>query len=204
MKTNLFKAISVLLAVVLLVASVPLGGFVGLDWSDFAVKVWAADDSETETDEEETNAIDYSYLTPNQYMAKVLLNYNYSGCANSYGERATTIPGEQMRWYTNANNVSAARPLYNYLNNSDSFSAGVAAWRALNFDPSEAYEDLLDEEGYYEAILMSILDVQMNDSEFLSALNSSANKTIMSLSKSTLKNLEYFKDLEASQINFKK
>ncbi len=199
MKGIFKRTLATIMVVLIVLTSVPLSGFVGLDWFDFTLSASAEDEEWEKPD----NWVDYSDLTPNQYMAKVLLNYNYCGSANAYGERETTIAGEQMRWYTKSSNVSSASTLYKLLSEKSAFVNGVAAWKTLNFDPSESYEYLLDMEGYYEAILMSILDVQVKDDEFLDAWNCSANKTIMSISKSTLKNLEKFKDMDISQINLK-
>lgn len=61
---------SIMVAVMILTAA-PLSGFVGmelnLDWLDFSI-------------ESSASAVDYSDLTQNQYMAKILLNHNYDGC----------------------------------------------------------------------------------------------------------------------------
>ena len=193
------RTLATIMVVLLVITSVPLSGFVGLDWFDFTLSASAEDDEWEKPD----NWVDYSDLTPNQYMAKVLLNYNYTGLANSYNERDITTRYKQMRWYTDSSNVSSALPLYDLFSSNQTFVNSVIAWKSLNFEPSETYKDLLDKEGYYEAILMSILEVQVNDNEFLDTLNSSANKTIMNLSKSTLKILEKLKGIDIGKINLK-
>ena len=152
---------------------------------------------------EVTNATDYSDLTANQYMTKVMLNWNYIGADNSYGETPQTTAQFQKEWFTQKSNVSPSSFIYNDLKQNTLFQIGVAEWRVLTYDPSEAYENLLDEVGYYEAILLSILDVQIQDTAFLEAAGNSLNKTIMSLSKSTAQLASAIKKTEIKSSNLK-
>ena len=129
---------------------------------------------------------DYSNLTVNQYMAKVMLNHNYEGAALNHG---STIPQEQLSFYLDRNfpyRISTSRVLVDQLKASNSFMSGVTSWKLLTFDPSNMVEDSLDEKGYYTAIIYSILDVAMESSELLSVLNNEYSKTNISLYKSSL------------------
>ncbi|MBR3802984.1 MAG: leucine-rich repeat domain-containing protein, partial [Clostridia bacterium] len=180
MKRTIQKLISFLLAVVTIIATAPLSGLVRLDFPSF--KFWASAE-----ENEEHNEIDYSYLTPNQYMTKILLNYNYSGGASPVDMNDDTVPQAQLKYWLDTSKASTARLLRNEINSNSGFIDSVVAWEVLTFDPSDEYENILNEEDYYVTILLSILDVQLNDSEFLDAWNCSTNKTILSLSKSTTK-----------------
>ena len=165
------------LALLMILSAVPLGGFARLHLPklDFGNLFASAADK-----------VDYSNLTPNQYMAKVLLNHDYKGCLA--GE--STIPQKQLAFYLDPGNVSQAKTLCNELEKSAEFLASVVAWKTLTFDPSEAYENYLNEEDYYTAILLSILDTNFESSEFVEAYNCSFNKTVLDLSKDTTAFLE--------------
>lgn len=194
-KNRLFKRVfAVLMVVIMALSAVPMSGFVGLELPKLSFPQLFA--SAVENAEQ---TIDYSNLTPNQYMAKMLLNYDYNGC--SAGD--TTVPQEQLSFYMNPKKVSQARTLCEALERSNSFMSGVAAWKVATFDPSEAYEDLLKEKDYYMAILYSIIDVEMNDNLFLKALNCSTNKTILSISKSTADIMKEFYEGDCSVQNLK-
>lgn len=162
MKNVANRVVATLLVVLLIVTSAPLSGFVGIVLPKLSFSQLFA--SAVETAEQ---TVDYSNLTPNQYMAKMLLNCDYNGC--SAGD--TTVPQEQLSFYMNPKKVSQARTLCEALERSNSFMSGVAAWKVATFDPSEAYENLLQEKDYYMAILYSIIDVEMNGNLFLKALN---------------------------------
>ncbi len=176
MKRTVQKLISFLMVAVIIIAAAPLSGLVGLELPSFKFLASA---------EEENTTIDYSYLTPNQYMSKVLLNYNYSGEATPPSGAGDTIPQTQLKFWLDTSKASTARLLCNQLNQKSSFVNSVAAWEVLTFDPEEAYEDLQKEMDYYITILMSILDTQMNDSKLLNAWTCSTNETILALSKNT-------------------
>ncbi|MBR6619648.1 MAG: leucine-rich repeat domain-containing protein, partial [Clostridia bacterium] len=148
------------------------------------------------TAEEAEDKIDYSNLTPNQYMSKILLNYNYAGSASPLDGNNKTIPQLQLEFCKTPSKASTARFLCNELSKNDNFMKSVAAWEVLTFDPSEAYEEVENEIDYYIAILLSILDIQMNDNKFIEAWNCSANKTVMSLSKSINGVIESWHDID--------
>ena len=200
MKKIFKRGLSVFLAVLLLLCAGPLEGFVGMQFPalpKFNLSSFFANEAKAAN-------VDYSNLTTSQYMAKLLLNHNYSGSANDYGSMEKTHYQISREYYLNLNNVSASKVLYEETCKSTTFMDSVALWKVLTFDPSEAYENLLDEQGYYEAILLSILEVTMNDSAFLNALNCSTNKTILSLSKSTSTMLSTLKNIDINQINLRK
>ena len=192
---KLKKILCVFLVVLMCLTSAPLSGFVGLEWPEWRFSAEAAIE-----DELPDNAVDYSNLTTNQYIAKVILNSNYIGAANGWEEGKETIVSSQYRYYLNPYKVSFARILSGELEKNASFMNSVDAWKVLTFDPSEAYENYLDKKDYYVAILYNILDEKMQDSKFLDALNCSTNATILSLSKSVSGIMEKSYDIDASKL----
>lgn len=171
------KILCTLLAVVMCVMSVPMEGVKEIDFSrlDFGIRASAESRGKA-------NSVDYSNLTANQYMAKVLLNSNYYGCQS--GE--TTIPQQQLDIYRNPLKVSNARTLVNELRRNNSFMSSVAAWEVLTFDPSDLVDDVLQAKDYYVAVIMSILDVQMKDNTVLKNLNNEYSSFVLKTSKNIL------------------
>ena len=164
------KVISFLLSVVMIA-----GAFFCVDLSAYAVNPSSQIESR----------VDYSDLTQNQYIAKVLLNHNYLGEANNYDSSNSTAEHDQLEFWKEPSNVSFARILVNALNENRDFMSSVEAWELLTFNPDSLAEDAFQEEDYYTTILLSILDAKINDNEFIKDLNCSANKMITSLSKNT-------------------
>ena len=179
MKRITKKILSVMLALIFVLGSVPFSVLSEISWFPFKITVFADDDS--------AGYPDYSELSENQYIARILLNYNYYGSATLGDATSGTVPSEQLKYWINPNDVSAARILRNELAGNSGFMASVGAWEVLTFDPSKTADEIFDEEDYYTAILTSILDVKMKDSEFKKAWNCSTNKTILDMSKSVTK-----------------
>ena len=179
MKRITKKILSVMLALVVVLGSVPFSVLSEISWFPFKITAFADDDS--------AGYPDYSELSENQYIARILLNYNYYGSATLGDATSGTVPNEQLKYWINPNDVSAARILRNELAGNSGFMASVGAWEVLTFDPSKTADEIFDEEDYYTAILTSILDVKMKDSEFKKAWNCSTNKTILDMSKSVTK-----------------
>ena len=179
MKRITKKILSVMLALVVVLGSVPFSVLSEISWFPFKITAFADDDS--------AGYPDYSELSENQYIARILLNYNYYGSATLGDVTSGTVPNEQLKYWINPNDVSAARILRNELAGNSGFMASVGAWEVLTFDPSKTADEIFDEEDYYTAILTSILDVKMKDSEFKKAWNCSTNKTILDMSKSVTK-----------------
>jgi hypothetical protein len=170
------KTLSVLLAILMLVCTVPLSPFESMtDTIDFGSLFTWAKAAET---------IDYSDLTENQYMTKMLIPYNYRGCALS--SDGSTPQSKWLSFYLNAEKVSSARSLVTELKGNSSFIAGVAAWKTLNFQPSDLVDDVLKEKDYYSAVIMNILNAEMKDNEILSNLNNEYSSTVLKISKEVL------------------
>lgn len=97
------KILCSLLVVVMCLTSAPLQGFVGIDWPEWSFLAEA-----TDMDWLPEDAIDYSYLTANEYMTRVLLDYDYYGSANNWEKGYGTIQKEQVGYYLNRENISLA------------------------------------------------------------------------------------------------
>ena len=127
---SLKKLLALSLSLLMILSAVPLSGLVrGPEFSFGSLFAGAAD------------KVNYSNLTPNQYMAKVLLNHDYKGCMA--GE--TTIPQQQLAFYLNPRNVSQARTLCKELEKNAAFVSSVEAWEGLTFDLEKAFENYLEE-----------------------------------------------------------
>ena len=179
------KLLSAILSVVMIASA-----FFCVDLSAYAFD----DTAQTE------GVVDYSNLTQNQYVSKVLLNYNYLGEANNYDSANSTPEFQQLEYWLEPSNVSFARILVNALNENSDFVSSVEAWKILTFNPSNLADDVFKEEDYYTTILLSILDAKVSDNEFIKDLNCSANKTITSLSKNTAKILKEFCDIDIENL----
>ena len=97
------KILCSLLVVVMCLTSAPLQGFVGIDWPE-----WSFSAEATDMDWLPEDAIDYSYLTANEYMARVLLDYDYYGSANGWERGYGTPPKSWLSFYLDRNRASLA------------------------------------------------------------------------------------------------
>ena len=158
-------------------------------------KAYAEDNSANEV----IGVVDYSKLTVNQYIAKILVSNNYMGVASDYDTSQKTPESQQLDYWKDPKNVSYARILVNSLEENTSFMNSVDAWKLLTFDGSVA-EDAFKEEDYYTTILLNILNAKVSDNEFIKDLNCTANKTILSLSKSTADILKELTGVDESNL----
>lgn len=130
-------------------------------------------------------AADYSNLTPNEYITRVLLNYNYNGELNDYGTLGYTRQQEIFEnIYYKPSTASSARVFYNEFKNAEGFQTTKSLYRALTFDFSSAVEESLNEEDYYSAIILSILDAKFQDDNYIDSVNCTTNKNILTSTKS--------------------
>lgn len=156
---------------------------------------------------ETSQGIDYSDLTPNQYMAKVILNHNYSGTLNNYGKESQT-PHQSLyeALYYNPEKASSARIIYNEFKDANDIKTLQGLYELLTFNPSSLADDVMELEDYYTAILLSIVDAKISDDNFIDDLNCKANKNFLTLSKNisnilkATSNAEYI-DLSAISFN---
>lgn len=181
MKKKVIQALSVMLAVVLTLTAAPLSGFIGVElpeWLDFSINAKASE------------KIDYSNLTANQYLAMIFSNNNYCGVLNEYGENNDFPPYSLMHnFYFDAEKASRARIIFHEINQATDYKTTKGLYEILTFDGSSEVESVMELEDYYTAILLSIINVQMSDENFIDYLNCKTNKTILSLSKNVS---EYF------------
>lgn len=90
-----------------------------------------------------------------------------------------------------------SRVVVDYLDNEKDFQKKANEWKALNFvtKPSGVVDDILDEKGYYEAIIMSVFYAEQaqNDDVLYDAVkevNAESNKLISMITK-------YLKEVES-------
>lgn len=134
---------------------------------------------------------DYSNLTPNQYLAMIFTNHNYNGTLNEYGANNDYPPYNIMQnYYMDANKASRARIIFNEFNAATDYKTTRGLYELLSFSGGSAVEKVMELEDYYTAILLSIVDVQMSQKNFVDDLNCKTNKTILTLSSNISKYLE--------------
>ncbi len=144
--------------------------------------------------------VDYSNLTINQYISKILLNHDYYGVALSDGD---TIPHQQLSNWLDQDKGSLSKRVVENLENNSRFISSVAAWKAATFQPSDITNSFLDEKGYYTAILYSILDAEMNNSSLLENLNNDYSSVMLSMNKSILSILKEIVDADIAENDLK-
>ncbi|MDR1328600.1 MAG: S-layer homology domain-containing protein, partial [Oscillospiraceae bacterium] len=88
--------------------------------------------------------------------------------------------------------ITPAQILVNELSASAGFMSGVAAWETLTFNPKEIVGDMLDEKGFYEAIIFSVLNTQSADFEFLSSQNKEIAENVLTVGKSVADVMKQF------------
>ena len=158
MKT-LKRVLSVFLIVILVLTSIPLTGFVGLGFSSITASA---------------ASVDYSDLTPNQYLSKILLNHNYSGVMKNdlknFGVYNRVYPETAVQSAIKLRNDIKTDSVYNSLN---------AVYDLLTFSPSTLVQKGLDISDIYAGVLIRLLGAALNDETFLDHLNCSTNQLIM-------------------------
>ena len=191
MKKTFKRGLSVFLAVLLLLCAGPLEGFVGMQFPAFP----KLDLGSIFANVAKATNVDYSDLSENQYMAKVLLNSNYQGSALTGDSMQTTIPKTQLDLYRIPEKVSNVRSLVEELKRNDGFMAALADWEFLNFKPSDIVDDPLKEKDYYATVIMSVLDAEMKDSVLLNNLNNEYSSFALKMSNTILGVCKTFTDI---------
>ncbi len=96
-------------------------------------------------------------LTLEQYMANVILGHNYNGVLKTLLNGST--PQNYLYEYALCpNQISLTRVYVDLLHQNSAFMGNAAAWEVATFSPTDTYENPLDEIGYYEAVLMNVLN----------------------------------------------
>ncbi len=96
-------------------------------------------------------------LTLEQYMANVILGHNYNGVLKTLLNGST--PQNYLYEYAlRPNQISLTRVYVDLLHQNSAFMGNAAAWEVATFSPTDTYENPLDEIGYYEAVLMNVLN----------------------------------------------
>ncbi len=96
-------------------------------------------------------------LTLEQYMTNVILGHNYNGVLKTLLNGST--PQNYLYEYAlRPKQISLTRVYVDLLHQNSTFMGNAAAWEVATFSPTDTYENPLDEIGYYEAILMNVLN----------------------------------------------
>lgn len=140
---------------------------------------------------------DYSELTANQYLSKIFTNNGYIGSLNNNGNDINYVPYSFIKnFFLDVENRSRARIIFNEYNSATDYKTTSGIYQILTFSGSSAADKVMELEDYYTAILLSILDAQMADENFLDDLNCKTNKTVLTLSSNCSKYLSTVNGLE--------
>ena len=187
------RIISGLMALVMVLSLLPSGVFTA-----FAAEAENGEDGVPE------DRIDYSELTENQYMSKVLLNSNYCGAANGWStEEYVNSLQVQLGYYLKPMRAGPEVNLTESLQANRAFMASVGAWKVLTFDPGNITDDMLTEKDYYTAIIFNILDVQFNDNKFLELLNNDYGQMSRETMSIAVEIAEKFDNIDINKLNAK-
>ena len=162
MKT-LKKFLSAFMIVVMVLTSIPLTGFVGLGFSNITASA---------------ASVDYSDLTPNQYLSKFILNKNYKGVASSDAGYKKLISTVYNRVYPEKA-VPCAIDLRNGLKNDVGLISLEVIYNLLTFNPSTLVQKGLEISDIYAGVLINLIGATLSDATFLDHLNCSTNQLIM-------------------------
>ncbi len=133
----------------------------------------------------QAEAADYSDLTPNEYMTRVLLNYKYCGYLNDYGASDITYQNQLLKdYYYFPDEVSSARRFHNAFKNDNDFQSTLELYKRMTFDFGDAVAEKMELEDYYTAIILNIINAKFQDDNFIDSLNCETNKNIVALSNS--------------------
>ena len=135
MKNAVKKFVAIFCVIITIMTGAPLTGFIG------TLKASAAGAYDVE-----------SVYT---YMAQIILNYNYNGAAK-LGD--TTLPNLRLNRFMDPSICSVSRPTVNELNSDTAFVISANAWKVATFDLSEMLNSFEEEVGYYQAIILNVLN----------------------------------------------
>ena len=125
------------------------------------------------------------------YMANYLSDINSKNTNQSV----------QLENYFDYDNYSVANILLNSIKEKNqSFLHSLEAWKVLTFEPSNITDDMLDEIGYYEAIIFSVVNTALNSESLNFFSSSSVEKLALSLTNSATKCLKEFAEIDYAEI----
>lgn len=126
-------------------------------------------------------SVDYSDLTPNEYLAKILLNHNYNGIMKN-----DNVANDMYRYYMNEGNKKAE--LYmEYLVSSKDLGNQLKAYGIYTFSPSDLLNETENVYDTYAGIILAVLGVEVGDTLTNDYIGCATNKSFLSVMKTLTK-----------------
>lgn len=136
-------------------------------------------------------------LTLEQYMANVILGHNYDGVLKNLN--GSTPQNYLYEYALHPDQISLTRVYVDLLHQNSTFMGNAAAWEVATFSPTDTYENPLDEVGYYEAVLMNVLNCAVEYTILPSAVKD-AQKNASKLTSSVVKPLKAAAEVDYEQL----
>ncbi|MBE6771138.1 MAG: leucine-rich repeat domain-containing protein [Ruminococcaceae bacterium] len=146
MKRIFKRTLSIFLAVIILLGSVPIAGFVGVDLPNFSTKAKAIEASDLPED--------FDLVAYNVYV-------NFDEAVGHYGGSF------YLSFLNMLKQLSLSQTAYSSFNNSPEFLLAVEAWEAIRMisDPSSVAE-ALEFQRQYEEVLFAVLFSALSDKKY--------------------------------------
>lgn len=148
-------------------------------------------------DYEENGETANTFSSIEEYMADIILNNNYYGVLKNLN--GSTPQNYVYSYALQPNQISLARIYVDLLHQNSTFMSSADAWKALTFSPSDTYQNELDEIGYYEAVLLNVLDCSVKYTILPTAVKDT-QKTITTITTPVLKSLKQFADKDYEKL----
>lgn len=132
-------------------------------------------------------------LTLEQYMANVILDHNYNGVLRNMN--GSTPQNYLYEYALQPSQIDLTKVYVDLLHQDKGFMASVAAWEVATFSPTDTYENSLSEIGYYEAVLMNVLNSAVKYT-ILPAAVKDVQKGATKLTSSVLKPTKAFAEID--------
>lgn len=126
-----------------------------------------------------------------EYMANIILGYNYDGCLKNLN--SSTPQNYLYEYALRPNQISLSRVYVDLLHQNKDFMVSATGWKTLTFSASDTYQNALDEIGYYEAVLMNVLNSAVKYTILPSAVKDT-QKTVSGFTSPILKALRHGAD----------
>ena len=165
----------------------------GASWGWFGIRPAFYLAGDYEGNEETAN----TFTSIEEYMADIILNNNYYGVLKNLN--GSTPQNYVYSYALQPNQISLARIYVDLLHQNSTFMSSADAWKALTFSPSDTYQNELDEIGYYEAVLLNVLDCSVKYTILPTAVKDT-QKTITTITTPVLKSLKQFADKDYEKL----
>lgn len=136
-------------------------------------------------------------LTLEQYMSNVILDYNYNGCLHNLN--GGTPQNFAYQYMLEPAQVSFSRTYVDLLHQDTDFMFSVNAWKTLTFSPSDITQNTLNEIGYYEAVIMNVLDCAVKYTILPSAVKD-IQKTASGMTSAILKPIKLNAEIDFDKL----